>query len=705
MQKTTHLVVAGIAFASSAIAQFAIVAPPICATTEGSANNVFPWGRTTDQRYQQIFDSTTFSSQNVTYPILINNLRIRANATASSWPGGTWPGPVDIMLSTSPNDFLAFSTTFASNQGPDLTTVYSGPVTKLAGTGNGTTTPAPWFIDIALTTPFLYDSSQGDLTLDVLMNTAGYTGIVTTAADAETGAVALCSRLWADGTTTAVAAGSTLNYGVVTEFGYVPASGLYASFGAAPTAGPVGMTVGFTDTSFTSDPAGVTSWTWDLDGDGLTDSNLQHPSFTYNTCGAYNVTLTVTDASHPASTLTRSGYIQVGVSPITPSFTFAPIAPGVYQFTDTSTPVPTAWAWDLDGDGIPDSTLQNPVWAYASPCTSVAVGLQVWSNCAGPWATTTAIVIAPNSFTTLLTGGNGLSGNGSGNTFDINVHNPNGVTICGLSMCPYSTGAAIGAPLTCTVWVTDAAGGYLANHTNAAVWRQVATGVGSFAGGTFSAPVPVPMALSNPIYLPSGTYGMAVHMMTGAGVAYTTLTVQTTYPGPDFDIICGNGKGSPFSTTANNPRAFNGTFHYSVRGSGDVAGYGFFGSGCPSSLGISHLTANAQPVIGTTMSATIDNLPTNVAIMLTGLSKTSWLLGALPFDLSVYGAPGCFLRVSPDANLLLLGSGNQALWPFTIPNAAGLVGVNMYSQAVVLSPGTNAAGAVGSDAAAMMIGL
>ncbi|MFO1078742.1 MAG: PKD domain-containing protein [Planctomycetota bacterium] len=489
------------------------------------------------------------------------------------------------------------------------------------------------------------------------------------------------------------------------ELYIVPAQGLYANFNASPTAGPVGMTVNFTDASFTSDPGGILTWNWDLDGDGITDSTIQNPSFTYNTCGSYDVTLTVTDASNPSSTVTRTGYIEVGITPIAPSFTFAPLAPGVFQFTDTSNPVPSQWAWDLDGDGITDSTLQNPVWAYASPCTSVNVSLQVWSNCAGPWSTSRAIVIAPNAFTTLLTGGNGLSAAGSGNTFDINVHNPNGVTICGLSMCPYMATPVIGTPLGCTIWVTDAAGGYLANHTNATVWRQVATGTGSFAGGTFSAPIPVPMALSNPIFLPSGTYGMAVHMTTGSGVAYTTLTAQTTYPGPDFDIIAGNGKGAPFNATANNPRAFNGTFHYSVRGSGDLAGYGFFGAGCAGSLGISSLVASAPPAIGSTLNVTVNNLPVNVAIMLTGFSKTAWLLGALPFDLATYGAPGCKLRVSPDANLLILGAGGSAVWPFTIPNNAGLIGVNLYNQAVVLSPGTNAAGAVGSDAAGMMVGL
>ena len=64
------------------------------------------------------------------------------------------------------------------------------------------------------------------------------------------------------------------------------------------------------------------------------------------------------------------------------------------------------------------------------------------------------------------------------------------------------------------------------------------------------AKLPRLLSLSNPIYLPVGTFGMAVHMTTGSGVAYSNITATTTYPGPDFNITCGNGKGSPFAAAA-----------------------------------------------------------------------------------------------------------------------------------------------------------
>ena len=479
-------------------------------------------------------------------------------------------------------------------------------------------------------------------------------------------------------------------------------TGLYSNFTANVTSGPSPLTVNFTDTTFTSDPGGVTSWAWDFDGDNVVDSTLQNPSFTYNTCGNYSVSLTTTDATNPSNTLTRTSYIRT--DDVVPSFTFAQIAPGVVQFTDTSVPTPTSWAWDLDGDNVVDSNAQNPVFVYPGVCSAAQVTLTVNRLCKGPFVSSQGLVLSPNTHTTLVTGGNGLSAVGSGNTFDIQVTNPQGVTICAVTLCPYMATPVLGAPLGCTIWVTDAAGGFAANHTNAAVWRQVATGTGTFQGGLFSAPVPVPMTLSNPIYLPAGTFGMAIHMTTGSGVAYTTLTANTTYPGPDFDIICGNGKGSPFAATANANRGWNGRLHYSTATNGGLAGYGFFGAGCAGTLGIPTVTNTTQPVVGGTLSTNLANLQFGIAVMVIGVSNTlSGGLIPLPLDLGVLGAPGCNLRVSLDVTDTVIGAGTTANWNFAIPNNPALVGFQLFNQAASVDT-TNAFGFVMSDAYAWMVG-
>lgn len=42
-------------------------------------------------------------------------------------------------------------------------------------------------------------------------------------------------------------------------------------------------------------------------------------------------------------------------------------APLTVQFTDLSTEEPTSWSWDFENDGTLDSTVQNPVFTYATP--------------------------------------------------------------------------------------------------------------------------------------------------------------------------------------------------------------------------------------------------------------------------------------------------------------------------------------------------
>ena len=66
--------------------------------------------------------------------------------------------------------YLSASATFASNHGPNLTNVYTGPVTVMPGTGNGATVPGPIYIDIPFTTPFLYDPMVGDLCFEAALD-------------------------------------------------------------------------------------------------------------------------------------------------------------------------------------------------------------------------------------------------------------------------------------------------------------------------------------------------------------------------------------------------------------------------------------------------------------------------------------------------------------------------------------------------------
>ncbi len=69
------------------------------------------------------------------------------------------------------------------------------------------------------------------------------------------------------------------------------------------------MTVHFSDLSIAS-PSEITSWEWDLDGDGTTDATQQNPEWTYTETGIYNVTLTASDGQNSA-TYTEPQFIVI----------------------------------------------------------------------------------------------------------------------------------------------------------------------------------------------------------------------------------------------------------------------------------------------------------------------------------------------------------------------------------------------------------
>jgi len=86
-------------------------------------------------------------------------------------------------------------------------------------------------------------------------------------------------------------------------------NGFEAVFEADGKSGTYPFTVNFTDYSFDSSNT-INSWSWDFNNDGVEDSNLQHPSWTYQQSGVYSVSLTVTSSSG-SKTYTKNNYITV----------------------------------------------------------------------------------------------------------------------------------------------------------------------------------------------------------------------------------------------------------------------------------------------------------------------------------------------------------------------------------------------------------
>ncbi len=144
---------------------------------------------------------------------------------------------------------------------------------------------------------------------------------------------------------------------------------------------------------------------------------------------------------------------------------------------------------------------------------------------------------------------------------------------------------------------------------------------------------------------------------------------------------------------------------FQIRDVGQAGLYTTFGAGCAGTAGVAQNLATPAPRIGQSSTITLSPVPAPaVAILLIGSSNTfSTSFGPLPLDLTAFGAPGCFGRVSDDvAQFFTIGSGSAAV-PLAVPNDPFFVGVQLFTQAVVFDS-VNALGLVLSDAAAMTIG-
>jgi len=133
-----------------------------------------------------------------------------------------------------------------------------------------------------------------------------------------------------------------------------------ADFTSDKTIGELPLYIQFSDLST---GASITSWSWDLDGDGSPDSTTQNPSWTYETGGTYTVSLTV-DGLWGDGSVTKTDYITIATPPTT-GFSATPLSgetPLGVQFTDESTGDVASWSWNFGDGGT--STSQNPLHTY-----------------------------------------------------------------------------------------------------------------------------------------------------------------------------------------------------------------------------------------------------------------------------------------------------------------------------------------------------
>jgi PEP-CTERM motif len=126
----------------------------IGSSADAGTGNCYPFGCAYSGEYQQVYTSSQFT----TGPVLITGLEFfntQYDSGATFLNSGNWA----ISLSTTSADWNTSSTTYANNIGADNTLVFSGDLSQ------------PWSLNntltIALTDPFSYDPSQGNLLMDV----------------------------------------------------------------------------------------------------------------------------------------------------------------------------------------------------------------------------------------------------------------------------------------------------------------------------------------------------------------------------------------------------------------------------------------------------------------------------------------------------------------------------------------------------------
>jgi len=384
----------------------AIVIPDLGKLGTANSSSAYPWDRKAASiRVQYVYDTANFTAAAtpVQAPIFINRLRFRAAdtaTTATSWIGGTYGG-ITIKMSSTAVNYSAITTTFSSNHGTDMTTVFAGAVKLTAGKGTGFGTPGPWYVDVPLTTPFPYGPRQGrDLVIDIASDGSKWTPASGKGAPTTSTAVTLRTpgkayRMFSELSHTATTGSIGKDIGLVVELNFTKITGLFASFTASPTTGGQNLKVTFKDQSFSSDPGGIQSWAWDFDGDSKVDSKLRNPVFTYK-CGKFSPSLTVTDKTHPPSKLAKKDLIKAGL--VTADFSVAGttvgFAPVKVSFTDMSSTGTVGRKWDLDGDSKVDSTRKKPRFTYTKPGT-YDVTLTAIGPCNTDRITKKALIVIP----------------------------------------------------------------------------------------------------------------------------------------------------------------------------------------------------------------------------------------------------------------------------------------------------------------------
>lgn len=131
-----------------------------------------------------------------------------------------------------------------------------------------------------------------------------------------------------------------------------------------------------------------------------------------------------------------------------------------------------------------------------------------------------------------------------------------------------------------------------------------------------------------------------------------------------------------------------------------------FGASIAANLNVSNVpsllqTALTAPILGTTYSVEVTNIPVGTAIGVIILG-----LGQLNVDLTFLGATNCFQYATNDAaSVFILGGATIMTNNLGLPNNPAFAGINLYSQGATFSAGLNPLGIITSNGIRGQIGM
>ncbi|WP_161569337.1 PKD domain-containing protein [Halapricum salinum] len=185
------------------------------------------------------------------------------------------------------------------------------------------------------------------------------------------------------------------------------------------------------DGTASSDNVGITSYEWDVDGDGTYETTGETASHTYADTGTYTVTLRVTDDAGNTDTDTLTVSVVDTTPPTAEAGPDQSVEEGTTVNFDGSSSsdngVITTYRWDVDGDGTTDATGPTARSTFVDPGT-YTVRLTVTDSGGNTDTDTLTITVGDQTAPTAEAGpdrtvevGSTVSVDGSGSSDDVGI--------------------------------------------------------------------------------------------------------------------------------------------------------------------------------------------------------------------------------------------------------------------------------------------